>query len=98
MSSKTTLPALPADAWAAIARATLRAEGDRAWAWERLSRINSTWRAGLRGDWISWAMTTARVLLTVRGPARRARSEQPAKALQSEAAWGPCTVHQLKGA
>jgi len=43
------LPALPADVWAAIARATLRAEGDHAHAWERLRRVNSTWRAALEG-------------------------------------------------
>ena len=40
---------LPADIWGAIARATLRAEGGTAHAWERLSRVNSTWRAGLKG-------------------------------------------------
>ena len=41
---------LPADVWGVIARATLQAEGGDVHAWERLSRVNSTWRAGLEGD------------------------------------------------
>ncbi len=41
--------ALPADMWGAIARAALRAEGDDVRVWERLCRVNSTWRAGLTG-------------------------------------------------
>ncbi len=41
--------ALPADMWGAIARAALHAEGDDVHVWERLCRVNSTWRAGLTG-------------------------------------------------
>ena len=43
-------PALPADVWGAVARATLHAEGDTLRAWERLGRVNSIWRASLKGD------------------------------------------------
>jgi len=48
-ASVSSLPALPAEVWAAIARAALRAEGDRADAWERLRRVNSIWWAALEG-------------------------------------------------
>ena len=43
-------PRLPAELWGAIARATLRAEGDDVRAWERLCRVSWSWRAGLQGD------------------------------------------------
>ncbi len=42
--------ALPANVWGIIARATLQAEGGDVHAWERLSRVSSIWRAGLKGD------------------------------------------------
>ena len=35
--------------WRAIVRAALRAEGDSLATWERLSRVNSFWRAALKG-------------------------------------------------
>ena len=40
---------LPADVWGAIARATLRAEGNSVHAWERLCRVCRTWRVALTG-------------------------------------------------
>jgi hypothetical protein len=43
------LPELPADAWAAIARAALHAEDDDVRTWARLSLVNSSWRAALQG-------------------------------------------------
>ena len=43
------LPALPVDAWGAIARAALRVEGDDMRAWVRYSLVNSAWRAALQG-------------------------------------------------
>jgi len=67
------LPALPADVWAAIARATLRDEGDSVWAWRRLSLVHSTWRAGLQGAVISVLMghDIARILHVCMQTARR---------------------------
>jgi hypothetical protein len=43
------LPELPALAWAVVARAALHAEDDDVRTWARLSLVNSTWRAALRG-------------------------------------------------
>ena len=40
---------LPPEIWAAIIRLALRAEGRSLAAWERLSRVSSTWRAVLKG-------------------------------------------------
>jgi len=55
--------ALPADVWGVVARATLQAEGGDVHAWERLSRVNSVWRAGVKGD--SRACINDRVTLSV---------------------------------
>ena len=43
------LPELPTDVWTVIARAALHAEDDDVRVWARLSLVNSTWRAGLKG-------------------------------------------------
>ena len=43
------LPRLPVEAWQAIARATLVAEGREVAAWRRLSGVCTTWRDGLLG-------------------------------------------------
>ena len=45
----TVTPGLPPDAWGAVARAALAAEGHSFQAWARLSLVNRAWRDGLRG-------------------------------------------------
>ena len=50
---------VPADVWGAVARATLRAEGDSVHAWERLCRVSRAWRAGLTGAYIDGSQHVA---------------------------------------
>ncbi len=42
-------PELPPDAWGAIARTALAAEGDSVQTWARLSLVARAWRDGLKG-------------------------------------------------
>ena len=42
-------PELTCDAWEAVARAALAAEGDGVEAWTRLSLVSRAWRDGLKG-------------------------------------------------
>ncbi len=42
-------PELPPDAWGAIARTALAAEGDSIQTWARLSLVARAWRDGLKG-------------------------------------------------
>jgi len=43
------LPQLPADVWASIACAALRAEGDDVQAWARLCLVSRAWHSALTG-------------------------------------------------
>ncbi len=49
-------PELLADAWGAVARTALVAEGNSFQAWARLSLVNRAWRDGLRGAHTSTAL------------------------------------------
>ena len=62
--------ALPPDRWGAIARAALHAEGGSLAAWELLSRVNSIWRAGLKGmSRLELPMANSRVQTAAEGMA-----------------------------
>ena len=43
------LPELPAEVWGAIACAALHAEDDDVRTWSRLTLVNRTWHAALKG-------------------------------------------------
>jgi len=77
---------LPTDVWGAIARATLRTEGDRAHAWERLRRVNSSWRAGLQGD---YSVSHHTSLFDLAGQRSRTFTSTPARPNQG------CGVHVM---